>query len=112
MPATWEETIRRMGIAHAHPREADIAIRAGAFYMQELRSKWTAWRPERARMELAQASYNAGFGSILRAQTLCDGALVWAEIKPCLRAVTGRHAEETTTYVQRIWAFWQRWVLS
>jgi len=111
MPATWEEIIASMGIARAHPREADIAIRAGAYYMSTLRAKWTTWRPEAERMKLAQASYNAGFGSILRAQTVCNGALEWSEIQPCLRTVTGRHAAETTTYIERIWRYWKSWTL-
>jgi len=55
-----------------------------------------------------QASYNAGAGNIIRAQSLCGGALDWTGIAPCLPQVTGHHAHETITYVERI----DRWYRS
>ena len=71
--------------------------------MARLRRAWSAPRPEDERHRLAQASYNAGLGNVLRAQRLCGTASIWVEISACLPRVTGaRNARETTTYVQRI----------
>jgi len=107
MPATWEDVVRRLGLPRASsPHEARLAIDAGAFYMAQLRAAWTAKRPEIERHRLAQASYNAGLGNILKAQKLCGGARDWPDISPCLTRVTGRHARETQDYVPQI-AMWR-----
>jgi len=103
MPGTWRDTLRAMKLpASVSPHEADIAIEAGAYYMATLRRAWKSPRQEEERQRLAQASYNAGLGNILAAQRRCQGARDWMQIAPCLPAVTGRHAKETITYVDRI----------
>lgn len=107
MPGTWTEVAPGLGFGHLSPHVADAAIIAGAAYMARLRRIWRGERPEADRRELAQASYNAGSGSILRAQRACGGARAWPEISPCLPQVTGRHAAETIAYVERI----RRWYL-
>lgn len=101
MPATWADLTRELRLGGASPHH-DIAIEAGAYYMARLRRGWMTERPPDDRQRLAQASYNAGTGNLLKAQRLCDGIL-YAEIVPCLVAVTGeRNARETRTYVERI----------
>jgi soluble lytic murein transglycosylase-like protein len=103
MPGTWRDEAGRLGFGHLSPHAAEPSILAGAAYMARLRAQWRSERPESDRRELAQASYNAGLGNILRAQQRCQGARHWPEIQRCLPQVTGeRNAHETRTYVERI----------
>lgn len=109
MPLTWKERIEKMNLENVNPRMADVAIRAGAHYMRDLRRAWTSKRPEKQRMELAQASYNAGMGNILKAQLKAGGVLDWETISLYLHKVTGHYSRETRTYVERIWRYWRSW---
>lgn len=101
MPATWAEVTRELRLGEVSPH-ADVAIQAGAYYMAKLRKGWLSERPAHDRQQLAQASYNAGPGSLIKAQRLCDGGALYAQIIRCLPAVTGNHSRETITYVDRI----------
>jgi hypothetical protein len=105
MPATWRETAARLGV-DATPHD-DIAIEAGAFYMMQQMGIWRAPRPHFERWQLALASYNAGAGNIIGAQTKCGGARDWSDVQPCLQGVTGHHSRETTTYVVRTKRWWR-----
>lgn len=107
MPATWSDIAPALGYGTLPPTAACPAARAGAYYMARLHRFWSSPRPHMERHRLAQASYNAGAGSILAAQRRCNGARDWHEIRECLPAVTGRHARETLTYVERI-ARWRK----
>lgn len=102
MPGTWEQITRQLGWSGISANQAGPAIEAGAFYMAKLRRSWSAKRPLIDRHQLAEASYNAGLGSLLRAQQLCGGKPLYADIIPCLPAVTGKYSTETITYVLRI----------
>jgi len=107
MPATWDETTRRMGLARAaSQRSAKYSIAVGTYYFRTLYDQWKTPRPFLDRMQLSLASYNAGLGNVLAAQrhALARGqpAVRWAEIAPHLEAITGAHHVETRTYVQRI----------
>lgn len=105
MPGTWQEVSLELNLIGLSPN-SDIAIEAGAYYMAKMRRFWSSPRPEEERQRLAQASYNAGAGNIIRAQKLCDGARSWEQIEKCLPQVTGAsNAHETQTYVSRI----ERW---
>lgn len=107
MPATWDDVTREMGRVGG-PQD-DLAVEAGAYYMAKLRRTWKADRTALQRQELAQASYNAGTGSILKAQTRCGGAPMWPQIAPCLEQVTGpEFSRETRTYVDRIGVWWKQ----
>lgn len=106
MPGTWNDVARHLGFAGS-PHE-DMAIEAGAYYMAKMRYIWRRNRSSGARHPLAQASYNAGAGNIIKAQALCNNARYWPEISACLHLVTGeRNAHETKTYVERI-ARWRK----
>jgi len=105
MPGTWRDEASRLGYSGLSPHAAGPAILVGAHYMAKQRRTWSAARPEDDRRRLAQASYNAGAGNIIKAQRACNGARLWPEISTCLPHVTGRNAAETITYVQRI----ERW---
>ena len=102
MAPTWREVSRAMGWGVVSPADASLGIQAAAYYMARLRRGWSSPRPERDRYDLALASYNAGFGSLLKAQRKCGGPAGYPEITACLPQVTGRHARETLDYVPRI----------
>jgi membrane-bound lytic murein transglycosylase MltF len=98
------EVARELGISGGPHTE--FAIDAGAYYMAKLRRIWRAERTTLERHQLAQASYNAGAGNILKAQRFCGHARLWRTVRECLHLVTGaRNAQETKTYVERI----ERW---
>lgn len=108
MPGTWRDvagSLRLVGSPHD-----DAAIEAGAFYMAKLRRTWSGRnRTGEQRNRLGQASYNAGTGNILGAQSVCNNALEWEHIAPCMIYITGaKNAHETITYVERIDRYWKR----
>lgn len=108
MPGTWREMRRLMRYGkYSSPHDPKLAIEAGAYYMRRLRRGWSSPRPAGDRQKLAQASYNAGMGNLIKAQLECGGAVLYDEIIECLPAVTGRHSEETIAYVRRI-AYWHK----
>ena len=102
MPGTWGDVPASVRLGVVDRRAADPSIRAGAWYMARLRKGWSAPRPESERRRLAQASYNAGMGSILKAQKSCNGAPDWPTIAACLPRITGHHSKETIGYVNAI----------
>ncbi len=102
MPGTWDQVRRELRLGSAASPHHDIAIEAGAYYMARLRKGWSSPRPQEDRQQLAQASYNAGMGNLLKAQRACGGPNLYAEIIACLPDITGRHSTETITYVDRI----------
>lgn len=111
MPATWKEVTVLMGLGAVDRRMAAPSIEAGAYYMARLRKGWTSRRPEGDRRRLAQASYNAGAGSLQKAQKRCNGAIRYRAIIRCLPGVTGHFSKETVTYVERI-ARWYAMMVS
>ena len=102
---TWNDITRAMGTSASVSRTmAGPAIDSAAFYMERLRHSWLhVLRPIDDTQRIALSSYNAGIGSLLKAQQRCHGALMWADIMPCLPDVTGdSNAAQTRTYVVRI----------
>ncbi|MDP2359724.1 MAG: transglycosylase, partial [bacterium] len=80
-------------------------IQAGIYYDARMWVIWKAPRPLEERIAFTLASYNAGPGHILKAQGLVAAGMNpnhWAPVAAELHRVTGRHAEETRTYVERI----------
>jgi membrane-bound lytic murein transglycosylase MltF len=102
MAPTFEQVSRELGWSGISANQADAAIEAGSYYMAKLRRQWTTNRPMQERHYLAISSYNAGTGSILKAQSLCHNALLWSDISPCLPQVTGALAKQTVDYVVKI----------
>lgn len=107
MPATWRMMVVELKLGLNASPHSETAIEAGAYYMARLRRQWSSPRPRADRQMLAQASYNAGLGHLLTAQRRCGMAVLYDAIIRCLPAVTGRHSEETMTYVTRIWRWWR-----
>lgn len=108
MPRTWSDVSKALGYpADITPFDPEAAIPAGAFYMADMLDGWTAPRPEMDRYCLALASYNAGFGNLLKAQKVAGGANDYASIIRALPQVTGtKNASQTTAYVKRILHYW------
>lgn len=106
LPRTWAQA-RRAGVTGgASPYDASAAIRAAAWYQQWLRGRWPEPRPSLCRQRLVEASYNAGAGSVHRAQRLARSAgragVCWPEIRAYMPGVTASHARETCRYVDQI----------
>jgi membrane-bound lytic murein transglycosylase MltF len=108
MPGTWAEVQRDLGWSNVSPHAERQSIYAGAYYMAKLRKAWKSKRPAWDRQWLAQASYNAGMGNLIRAQKKCGGPNRYDEIIWCLPNVTGHHSKETIDYVERIARWWSR----
>lgn len=102
MPGTWAEVSKQIGVKPDAVFDPESNVLAAAYYMDRMLYTWRAPRPTLDRKSLANASYNAGPGSLIRAQTLCNGKMLYEEIIPCLPDVTGRHHVETINYVERI----------
>jgi len=107
MPGTWRQITKAMNLGDVSRYEAVPSIEAGAYYMGKLRLQWSAPRPMMDRHDLAAASYNAGLGSLLKAQRRCGGPSAYKDIVSCLPCITGKqNAAQTTTYVDRIHRWW------
>ncbi len=104
MPGTMPE-IRR-AIKFEKSPFSKAAIYPAAYYQGKMMVGWTARRTPYQRWQLGLASYNSGFGSVLKSQKKCGGAALWDQIKYCQHLVTGKNAEETITYVERIIRWW------
>lgn len=107
MPGTWKDAQKALGPLHnVAAIDPEASILAAGWYMGKLHVSWRAERPAMDRYMLAAASYNAGIGHLVKAQTRCGGASLYRDIIPCLPAITGKHAAETKTYVERIIGTW------
>ena len=106
MDGTWKD----MGINES-VWEAEWNILMAGKYMRRLYKGWSSPRPEIDRYSLALASYNAGFGNILKAQKECGGSTLYSEIMKCLPDVTGKNSVETINYVKYIWNYYVKLVI-
>jgi membrane-bound lytic murein transglycosylase F len=99
MPATAKE----LGV---NPLDEESNIRGGIQYDRRM---WDLW----AMLETAErrrfmfGAYNSGPGNIRRAWKLAGGRH-WEATAAKLPSVTGRHAKETTDYVQRIHRYFEQ----
>ena len=101
--STWEEWAERIEMPQARATEAKSAARVAAAYMEHLGDKWIWARPVESTITLASASYNAGFGNVLKAQRVADMAKHWnTGIRDAMPQVTGRNATITQHYISRI----------
>jgi soluble lytic murein transglycosylase-like protein len=106
MPATWAEIQKAMGWRGISPYSAPHSIFGGTWYQSRMARMWWRQRTVPEAYDLGLASYNAGAGTILKAQALCQGAHLWGAISPCLSQVSGAaNARQTTDYVRRIAAW-------
>lgn len=102
MPATWKDMQRELRLGDVDAFEPETNIMAAAYYMDKMLYTWRAPRSDSDRKALANASYNAGAGNIIKSQSLCGNPPDYLSIIFCLERVTGHHHIETVNYVQRI----------
>lgn len=112
MAPTWEEIIDEVIHIPDDILNPKWNIAAGIYYDAKMYRKWKAPRPELDRLALMFASYNAGFGNILKAQKKCFmlsddyGGLkecnLWVPIKEQGEKVSSWKHEETVHYVTKI----------
>ena len=93
-----------MGWRGVSPHSAPHNIFGGVWYQARMARIWSGRaRSQGEAYDLGLASYNAGAGTILRAQALCADARLWPAIALCLATVSGpANARQTTDYVRRI----------
>jgi membrane-bound lytic murein transglycosylase MltF len=96
----WLECSEALGF-DVSPHNPKASIICGGWYMQRMAHIWRGReRTDSERWPLALASYNAGAGSILKAQKRCNNERDWQHIVPCLPNVTGfNNSTETVRYV-------------
>ena len=104
MPATWAEIQKAMGWRGISPHAAPHNIFGGVWYQARMVRIWSGRaRSQGEAYDLGLASYNAGAGTILRAQSHCDDARLWPEIAPCLVSISGpANARQTIDYVRKV----------
>lgn len=108
MPKTWTEVAKTLGFSDADILEPRRAIPASSYYMGTLRrSGILRSLQDPDKHTLAQAAYNAGIGNIQKAKRLALRPDNADSVIDALPRVTGRHAKETKTYIERI----NRWFL-
>lgn len=109
LPSTARDVAKRLGRSSAgNLRDAGNSIALGAAYLAYLHRVWSYPRPPWCRFQLAAASYNAGAGRIIAAQKASGGRRCWGHIAAFLPQITGKHAEETLSYINRITANYLR----
>ena len=102
-----EREIRRIDPSIGDVRKAQNGIKGAALYLNLKIKTWMARnRKHQCVYELGWASYNAGTGTIVKAQVLSGNKKCWSKISPYLFQVSGVHAVETIGYVNRIWRIW------
>ncbi|MEG3753102.1 transglycosylase SLT domain-containing protein [Psychromonas arctica] len=101
MPFTWKEAQAALNFSES-AFSSKHNINAAAWYDSKMFNFWSSRRPMQDRYNLMFASYNAGAGNLHKAQKHCNNALLFNAIMKCLPLITGRHARETRTYVNRI----------
>lgn len=112
MDPTWDEVSGRLNFPEdSTAYNPELAVEASAFYMSQLITQWKWQRPDQDRINLAQASYNAGLGSILKAQAKCNDAVLYKDIIICLVDVTGEaNSAETRHYVKNIQYYYDKFI--
>lgn len=107
MPLTQREIIKHLNLPPGTSPWDRINIDMAAYYQSRQMAAWSSPRPDYERWRLGLGSYNAGLGSLLKAQKACGGARLWRVIETCLPQITGGNAHETQTYVVRIERWWR-----
>lgn len=105
MPSTFEE-IRTKNPAFDRISDPEWNIAAGIYYNRQLWRQWESGAAESDRRPFMFGSYNAGRGTILRAQKMAFDKLLdehlWISIQNVAPKVPGWRHQETLDYVQRI----------
>jgi membrane-bound lytic murein transglycosylase F len=106
MPRTFTEITRKNHSIKGTRAQPRWNIAAGIYYDRTLWNLWKAERPFFDRINFMFGSYNAGKGSILKAQKVAENKgfnpNLWKSIEPALPLVTGKRSKETIGYVRKI----------
>lgn len=100
MPGTSAEIAGELSIAN-DPFDPKLNILMGIHYAKKM---WKIFKKEQGleRLCFMFGAYNAGAGNIIKAQGRASLSYIWDDIAAVLPQVTGKHARETTQYVERI----------
>ena len=105
MPSTFRE-IKSKNPEMVSINKPEWNIAAGIFYDRQLWKQWTDQQGEQGCISFMVASYNAGRGTLLRAQDVARiktlDPLLWASIQSIAAEVPKWRHEETLSYVDRI----------
>ncbi|RMG57927.1 MAG: lytic transglycosylase domain-containing protein [Gammaproteobacteria bacterium] len=103
LPATYEE-IRARNPHFKQIRDPEWNIAAGIFYDRLLYRKWREPLPDRDRLLLAFASYNAGYVRIRRIFRRLEQQLahtpLWDEMEPAVPGETRHYVRKIVTLVE------------
>jgi soluble lytic murein transglycosylase-like protein len=106
MPKTFKEIVQKEPTIKGTRKQPRWNIAAGIYYDRQIWKLWQAERSFQDRINFMFASYNAGKGNILKAQKIAAreklNPNLWESIEPALQKVTGKHSQETITYVKKI----------
>ncbi|PIE71923.1 MAG: hypothetical protein CSA22_00465 [Deltaproteobacteria bacterium] len=107
MPPTFAEIKQKSpGDILGAMEDARWNIAAGIRYDRSLWNLWKAPRPFQDRMDFMFGAYNAGKGTLLRAQKKAEALGInpnlWTSMETVLPDVTGHHSRETIGYVNKI----------
>jgi len=99
----WKECGKALGF-DVSPHNPKASIICGGWYMNRMAHIWRGrGRTDAEIWPLALASYNAGPGSILKAQKRCYDVPLWHQMSECLYLITGfDNSTETIRYVALI----------
>ncbi len=108
MPKTSAQVAAELLIAD-DPFNPRTGILMGIHYARKM---WNIFKNEQGldRLCFMLGAYNAGFGNIIKAQGRAKLSYVWDDIAEVLPLVTGRHANETIQYVERVLAVRQQMI--
>jgi membrane-bound lytic murein transglycosylase F len=106
MPSTYQEITQKNPTIKGTFKQPRWNIAAGIYYDRTIWNLWTAERPLKDRLNFMFGSYNAGKGSILKAQKIAKrkglNEDLWESIETTLYQVTGNRSRETIGYVRKI----------
>ena len=105
MPSTFKE-VRSKNPEIGSINQPEWNIAAGIYYNRQLWKQWTDQQGHDGCESFMLASYNAGRGTLLRAQDVARlktlDPILWASIQTVAPEVPRWRHEETLTYVERI----------
>ena len=105
MPSTFSE-IKSKNPEMVSINKPEWNIAAGIYYDRQLWKQWTEQQGEQESVPFVMSSYNAGRGTLLRAQGVAKkktlDPVVWLSIEAVAPEVPRWRDEETLTYVRRI----------
>lgn len=106
MPATYNEIQKKNKYIEGQSTDPRWNIAAALWYNKQLFDYWESGRSIESRLRFTFGSYNAGKGSILKAQRAAINQGLnpkkWASVEKVLPRVTGKHSKETINYVRKI----------